>query len=73
MRLFNELVLTFWAPIKYTKAQFNPIILSRVFENTTNRHTFVKTVSKRNDLMKILKVIFHICVIYDENVPGLEV
>ena len=33
--LVNELMFTFSAPIKYTKAQFNPICLSRVLEYTT--------------------------------------
>ena len=33
--LVNELVLNFLAPTKYVKAQFNPIILSRVIEFTT--------------------------------------
>ena len=88
MWLVNEPVLTFSAPIKYAKAQFNPIIPSRVIEYTTYRHTFIHTyihtfihsyihtyihtyffvkpffrtpgVSKRKDLMKISKVIFHI-------------
>ena len=32
MWLVNELVFTFSAPIKYAKAQFNPIIASRVIE-----------------------------------------
>ena len=35
MWLVNKLVLTFSAPIKYTKAQFNLIILSRVMPHTT--------------------------------------
>ena len=57
MWLVNELVLTFSAPIKYDKVQFNPIILSRVIGYTTYRQTdrqtdtFVKTVfsdSKRS-------------------------
>ena len=30
----NELVFNFSAPIKYAKAQFNPIILSRIIEST---------------------------------------
>ena len=30
--LVDELVLTFLSPINYPKAQFNPIILSRVIE-----------------------------------------
>ena len=30
MKLRNELVLTFSAPIKYAKAQFNPIVLLRL-------------------------------------------
>ena len=47
MWLVKELVLTVWAPIKYAKAQFNPIILSRIIEYTTYRQTdtFIKTVS----------------------------
>ena len=66
--LVNELILTFTAPIKCTKAQLNLKILSRVMPHTTyyrQTDTFVKTVfltqgvSKRNDLMKISKVIFH--------------
>ena len=83
MWLVNELVLTFSAPIKCAKAQFNLIILSRVMPHTTyyrqtDRQTDRKTdgqtdrhfrknpffltqgVSKRKDLMKISKVIFHI-------------
>ena len=45
----NELVFTFSAPINYAKAQFNPIIISRVIEYTTYYYymeadTFVKTV-----------------------------
>ena len=48
MWLINEHFLTFSAPIKYVKAQFNPIILSGVIGYTTyyNRQidTFVKTV-----------------------------
>ena len=46
MWLVNELVLTFAAPIKYAKAQFNPIILSRVIEYRIyyrQTDTFVKT------------------------------
>ena len=39
MWLFNELVLTFSAPIKCTKAQFNLIILSRVMPHTSYRQT----------------------------------
>ena len=39
MWLVNELVLTFSAPIKYAKAQFNPIILLTVIEYTTYRQT----------------------------------
>ena len=39
MWLVNELVLTFSAPIKCTKAQFNLIILSRVMPHTTYRQT----------------------------------
>ena len=35
MWLVNELGLTFSAPIKYSKTQFNWIILSRVIEYTT--------------------------------------
>ena len=35
MWLLNELILTFSFLIKYVKAQFNPIILSRVIEYTT--------------------------------------
>ena len=47
--LFNELVLNFSTSIKYAKAQFNPIILSRVIEYTTYYYyrqtdTFVKSV-----------------------------
>ena len=68
MWLVNELVLTFSAPIKCTKAQFNMIILSRVMPHTTYRQTdtFVKTLFsdsgglKTKDLMKFSKVIFHI-------------
>ena len=73
MWLVNKLVFTFSAPIKYSKAHFNRIILSRIIKYATYyyyRHTrtdtFVKTVfqtqglSKRTDLMKISKVIFHI-------------
>ena len=51
MWLVNELVLTFSAPIKCAKAQFNLIILSRAMPHTTyyrqtNRQTdtFVKAV-----------------------------
>ena len=48
MWLIIELVLNFSVPIKYAEAQFNPIILPRVIENTTYyySHTdiFVKTV-----------------------------
>ena len=47
MWLVNELVLTFTAPIKCAKAQFNLIILSRVMPHTTyyrQTDTFVKTV-----------------------------
>ena len=39
MWLVNELVLTFSAPIRCTKAQFNLIILSRVMPHTTYRQT----------------------------------
>ena len=44
MWLVNELVLTFYAPIKCAQAQFNLIILSRVMPHTTyyrqtDRHT----------------------------------
>ena len=71
MWLVNELVLTFSAPIKCTKAQFNLMILSRVMPHTTYRQTDRQTlsyklffltqgVSKRKDLIKISKVIFHI-------------
>ena len=35
MWLVNEVVLNFSTPIKYAKAQFNPMILSRVIEYTT--------------------------------------
>ena len=66
MRLVNELVLSFLAPIKYAKAQLNLIILSRAIEYTTNmqtgRHTdmFVKTIlsysigliSERTDVLR---------------------
>ena len=44
--MVNELVLTFSAPIKCAKAQFNLIILSRVMPHTTyyrQTDTFVKT------------------------------
>ena len=72
MWLVIDLVITFSAPIKYAKAQFNLIILSRVMPHTTyyNRQTdrhfrknpffLTQGVSKRKDLMKISKVIFHI-------------
>ena len=74
MWLVNELVLTFSALIKCTKAQFNLIILSRVMPHTSYRQTDRQTdrhfrknpffltqgFSKRKDLMKISKVIFHI-------------
>ena len=68
MWLVDELVLTFAAPIRYDKAQFNPIILTRVIVPsdagyTTDRRqstdTFVKNVfltqgvSKHKDLMRI--------------------
>ena len=43
MWLVNELVLKFSAPLKYAKAQFNPIILSRLIEYAIYRQT-VKTV-----------------------------
>ena len=68
MWLVNELILTFSALIMCAKAQFNLIILSRVMPHTiyyrqTDRH-FRKNpffgLSKRKDLMKISKVIFHI-------------
>ena len=39
MWLINELVLTFSAPKKCAKAQFNLIILSRVMPHTTYRQT----------------------------------
>ena len=48
--LDNKLVFTFTAPIKYTKAQFNLIILSRVIEYTTDRQTY--------DTDTLLKTIF---------------
>ena len=46
MWLINELVLTFSAPMKYTKDEFNPIIPLEVIEYTTytQTDTFVKTV-----------------------------
>ena len=51
MWLVNDLVLTFSAPIKCAKGQFNLIILSRVMPHTTyyrqtdrQTETFVKTV-----------------------------
>ena len=50
MRLINELILTFSAPIKYAKTHFIPMILSRVIKYTTYRQTdrqidtFIKTV-----------------------------
>ena len=47
MWLVNELDLTFLAPIKYAKTQFNSIILT-------------EGVSKRKDFMEITKVIFYI-------------
>ena len=45
MWLVNELVLTFWAPVKYTKTPFNPIILYRVtvFIYDKQKNTSVKT------------------------------
>ena len=63
--LINELVLTFWAPIKYAKAQFNPKILSGLINirPTTDRQTetSAKTrISKNKNSMKISKVIFNI-------------
>ena len=46
MWLVNEIVLTFSAPIKCTKAQFNLIILSRVMPHTTDyRQTDRQTLS----------------------------
>ena len=71
MWLVNKLVLTFSAPIKCAQAQFNLIILSRVIEYTTfyrqtdrhfrkNHFFLTRGVSKRQDLMQISKVIFHI-------------
>ena len=58
----------FWTLERCAKCPSNPIILSRVFVSTDARQTdtFLKTVfsdsgvSKRKDLMKIPKVIFHI-------------
>ena len=70
MWLVNEIVPAFSVLIKYAKAQFNLIILLRVIEYTSYRQTNINSrknhffltqgVSKRKDLMKILKVIFHI-------------
>ena len=45
MWLVNELILTFLAPIKCTKAQFNLTILSRVMPHTTYRQTDRQTLS----------------------------
>ena len=59
----NELVLTFSAPIKYAKAHFNRIILSRVIECTTYYYmqtdTFIKTVLSGSRSLKTLR--------FDEN------
>ena len=44
MWLVNELLLTFSVPIKYDKAQFNPIILSRVIEYTTYYYYYCRQI-----------------------------
>ena len=67
--LVNDLNFSFWALKRCTKFQSNPKILSRiirVYRRRKNRQTLVKAVfftqgvSKRKDLMKIPKVIFHV-------------
>ena len=57
--LFNELVFTFSAPIKYAKAQFNPIILSKVIVSSDGQFRKNRFFYS-GDLIKIAKVIFHI-------------
>ena len=71
MWLVNELVLTFWTPIKYAKAQFNLIILSSYRAHDllllqTERHFRINRFflthgdSKHKDLMKISELIIYI-------------